>query len=248
MHFAVDSSCAWFELLLRAPIRREFARRFTQSAPLKNMGRTRPYLEIEETAANSHMLRQLTRFRSRRELRAIEDFVRTQPAGYREGLQATPDADFADSIAETLRSYLALWAIEYRLDLGSRALNFSQLLPLSNGDALAECPIYVIDDLAHVGIAAGSTKLILCIPNLIETDRFKKQLQHQPPTVKALWDRKKAEITHKVPRHPDFEKLKDRKPTTWSLRLNRSYRAHLQRPDEAWQAVAIGNHKEMGHG
>lgn len=65
MHFAVDHACAWFELLLRAPIRREFTARFKEKTPAPHLKAEEAYLEVEETAANAHMLRELARGASR---------------------------------------------------------------------------------------------------------------------------------------------------------------------------------------
>jgi hypothetical protein len=251
MHFAVDHACAWFELMLRAPIRREFMARFRAEPPLPAVTTSEAYLEIEEAAANAHMLRQLGRAAPRQIVQTVESFVQSQPAGYREGLDATGDSAFAEAVAETLRSYLALWAIEYSLDLGSREMNLLRLLPLGDGNALAECPVYVLDDLTDVGIAPGSVRLIQCITEIVESQNFERQFRRQEPAVRRDWSRKKEQIKIGLPSPPRFEKLKNWEPPTWSLRLRDGHRVHLQPPDPgaaAWRAVAIGNHKEMGHG
>ena len=93
MHFAVDHTCAWFELMLRAPIRREFMARFSRQSPLASVKAFEAYLEVEETAANAHMLRQLRHTHPRQITRVVELFVEKQPAGY-EGVKAIGDAAF----------------------------------------------------------------------------------------------------------------------------------------------------------
>jgi hypothetical protein len=251
MHFAVDHACAWFELMLRAPIRREFMARFRAKPPLSAVTTSEAYLEIEETAANAHMLRQFGRAAPRQIVRAVESFVQSPPAGYREGLNATGDITFAQAVAETLRSYLALWAIEHHLDLGSREMNLLRLLPLGDGDTLAECPVNALDDLEDVGVAPGAVRLIQCIAEIVETESFERQLQRQDLAIRRDWSRRKEQIKISLPSPPRFEKLKNWEPPTWSLRLRDGYRVHLQPPDRgtaAWRAVAIGNHKDMGHG
>lgn len=251
MHFAVDYACAWFELVLRAPIRREFTARFKGEPPLVGLIPSEAYLEIEEAVANAHMLRQLARKESRQVIRCIEGFVERQPPGYKEGVRATSDASFAEATAETLRSYFALWAIEHRLDFGNPKIDWLRLLPLDAEGASSECPVYVINDLDEIGIAAGSLRLIQCISEIVETADFERQFRRQDAEVRSAWSRKKEEIKVRLPSPPRFEKLKDRKPPTWSLRLCAGHRAHLRPPDPgttAWRAVAIGNHKEMGHG
>jgi hypothetical protein len=251
MHFAVDRACAWFELMLRAPIRREFTSRFKLQPPLAGITISEAYLEIEETAANAYMLRHLGRAQSGQIVRALETFVEKQPSGYREGLKATGGVAFAEATADTLRSYFALWAIEHRLDLGNREMNLSRLLPLEDKRVLAECPVYALDDLEDVGVASGSVRLIQCIAEIVETDNFERQLRRQDLAVRRDWSRRKEQIKVCLPSPPRFEKLKNWAPPTWSLRLRDGHRVHLQPPDRgmaAWRAVAIGNHKEMGHG
>jgi len=122
-----------------------------------------------------------------------------------------------------MRSYLALWAVEHRLDLNNPAMTFSRLLPLEDANIL----------------------------EVVETKHFEKQLRRQHPAVQGDWILKKNEIKIALPSPPRFEKLRDKEPAIWSLRLRDGHRVHLQPPDAgtaAWRAVAIGNHKEMGHG
>jgi hypothetical protein len=105
--------------------------------------------------------------------------------------------------------------------------------------------------LAEVGIAPGSVRLIQCISEIVENENFEKQLQRQDPAVRRDWSRKKEQIKIRLPSPPRFEKLKNWEPPTWSLRLRDGHRVHLQpsnRGAAAWRAIAIGNHKEMGHG
>jgi hypothetical protein len=155
--------------------------------------------------------------------------------------------------AEEIRSdsYCSIWAIEHGLDLGSPALQISRLLPSKDSQLLAECPIHVINDLDDVGLAPGSIKLIQCISDVVETHAFSKRLKGVPDEIQRDWSRVKEQIKVHVPSPPRFEKLKDWKPQTWSLRLRSGHRVHLEAPDRgavAWRAVAIGSHKELGHG
>lgn len=250
-HFAVDYACAWFEVMLTAPIRREFTSRFSAKPPLRAMETVETYLEIEEATANAYMLRQFRRSQPRAVFHALEQFVRQQPAGYRDGANALDDAAFDEAAAETIRSYLALWAVEHRLDLQNPALRLTPLLSLGNPALLAEIPVYLLDDAADVGLAPGAIRLIQAIREVIETDAFERQYKRQQPAIQKAWSRKKEEIKIQLPPPPRFEKLKDRMPPTWSLRLNDGHRVHLEPPaagTTAWRAVSIGGHKEMGHG
>jgi hypothetical protein len=67
LHFAIDHACAWFELMLRAPIRREFVARLNSKPPVSiaEAEVSETYLEVEETAANAHMIRYIRRTQPR---------------------------------------------------------------------------------------------------------------------------------------------------------------------------------------
>lgn len=251
VHFAVDYACAQFELLLRAPIRREFSSRFHSKPPLVGLPDPEPYLMIEEKCANAHMLRQIARVETKTTKTVVESFVRTQPAGYREGLEATSDKDFAASLVETLRNYFAAWAVRHHLDLGSPELNLERLVPIDDKSVLSECPIHVIDDLSQIGVASGSLRLIQRIAEIVEVPNFKKQLLKQSKEIQDNWHEKKDLVRAQIPPPPRFEKLKGWTPPTWSLRLRDGHRVHLEPPEPgevAWRAVDIGTHTEMGHG
>ena len=73
-------------------------------------------------------------------------------------------------VADTLRSYFALWAIGVRLDLSNHELSLSRLVPFQDARALAECPVYALHDIEEVGIAPGSVHLIHRISEIIETE------------------------------------------------------------------------------
>lgn len=158
---------------------------------------------------------------------------------------------FAEAVKQTLCSYLSLWSIEHRLDVANPKLALLSLLPLGPKSAIGECPVYEINDLDEVGVTPSSVRLIQCISEIVETGDFEKQFRRQHGDIQRDWSRKKEEIKAGLPAPPRFEKLKNWSPPTWSLRLRAGHRAHLQPPDSgatAWRAVAIGNHKELGHG
>ena len=214
MHFAVDCGCAWMELLLKAPVRREFVTRGGSEPPVTGMSITDSYLTVEEAAANAHMLRVIGATESKATRRAVESFVTLQPAGYKDGINAVDENSFGQVIAETLRSYCAIWALDRRLDFGSPALQILRILPLEDAQLLAECPVHVIDDLDDVGVAPGSIKLIQCISEVVETLSFEKKLKDVPEEIQRDWSRVREQIKTHVPSPPRFEKLKNWKPQT----------------------------------
>ena len=209
------------------------------------------YLEIEETAANAFMLRQAALQETRRSVDLLEKFVRSQPRGYREAIDATGDQAFDDAVRETMRSYTAVWAEEYNLDLGSPALDLQRILPLSREDALSACPVYVISDLELIGLTPATLRLVTAIKEIDETEEFRKAFAKQPQNIQQAWHRKRDLLRNAIPPGADFKPMKNRRQRIYSIRLNKSYRVHLRPPpqgQEAWTAFEIGNHKEMGHG
>ena len=118
-HFAFDYACAWFELMLRAPIRKAFSSQMKGSIKLFSSEPAQQYLEIEEAVANAVMLRVAAKRERRPAIVSLENFVKAQPAGYRDGIATVPEARFDDAIKEVFRNYLAPWAISHKLDLAN---------------------------------------------------------------------------------------------------------------------------------
>ena len=192
------------------------------------MERHESYLEVEEKLANAHMLRQFKLGRPRAVFKALEQFVGQQPPGIATASKRSKISAFAEAAAETLRSYLALWAIEHRLNLNSPALRISPLLPLQNEALLAEVPVYIFDDIADVGLAPA------LLPRRPEHRRSRRDrrirptIQRQQPAIRKDWNRMKDMIKLSVPRPPRFEKLKNWTSPTFSLRLRDGHRVHLE--------------------
>lgn len=178
-HFAVDYACAWFELLHHAPLRRAMDNRM-QALELGNSALLprSSYFEAEEALANGHVLRTLESRVGPGAAKALRHFIRTQPPGYRDGEAAATDTGFAAAVAEVLRGYLAVWSTAWNLDPGNRALDFSRLLPLDAGD-LAQCPVWVLDDLDAAGLPAGSVRLFAQVAPIEETPAFLKKTKRQ---------------------------------------------------------------------
>ena len=118
-------------------------------------------------------------------------------------------------------------------------------------DVLDQCPIYVVDDLIASGLSPTSIRFVTAIPDVIETEQFLRLLDKQTVKIKRDWQRVKVSIRTALPSPPRFEKLHDRKPPVYSIRLRSGYRVHLRAPsgsDARWIAESIGTHREMGHG
>lgn len=249
-HFAVDLACAWFEILLRSPVRAEAATRMRSSSGIHGQPASQAWLEVEEAGASGHMLRSLATTCQPDTLVAIRNFVAIQPAGYRDGLDAIDDERFQAVLTETIQSHLGIWALERGLDLGSPAFDPLSVIPIGREALIAQCPVYEIDDLDESGLGAGNIKLILRIEAVQELPKFKKQLQKLDQRYREHWERLKEQISIGLPQHPRFKKLKGSRPPLYALYLPSGHRVHLHPPDRfgaSWSALEIGTHTEMGH-
>jgi hypothetical protein len=255
VHFAVDRACAWFELLHHAPISRAVRDRMEYAGPTGGaMLPHSSYFEAEEALANGYMLRALGCGLQDDAAAALRQFVRGQPPGYRDGEVAETDRGFVATAAEVMRGYLAVWSTLWNLDTGNPALDFSQLLPLSDADRTA-CPIWILDDLDAAGLPPDAVKLFSRITPIEETTAFSKTVKRRH--LEGAWERLKARLAEGITNGSDFKKWPNEGDGMWSVRVTDGIRAHLLQPQHlsanpskapAWLACKIGGHKEMGHG
>ena len=250
VHFAVDYACAWFELLYHAPVRRAFADRMGSDLAKGLFPNHTRYLQVEETLANGNVLRELVGRVEPDAEDALRQFIQSQPSGYREGEIAESDVGFALTAAETLRSYLAVWSSGWNIDVGNPALDVTRLLP-AGPDAHEQCPVWIINDLEHVGLPNDAVKQLTCVRPIEETRTFTKALRRLHPELQAAWLRLKDRLSVCIPHGCDFKKWKP--DGAWSVRLPDGFRAHLRQPlkgppNDPWLALEIGSHKKLGHG
>jgi plasmid maintenance system killer protein len=107
--------------------------------------------------------------------------------------------------------------------------------------------VYVFDD-QRLGIPESAISLIACIPGLIETDSFCRRFERLERSLQSRWQKLKHQLPDGIPRSARFEKLKGFEGNIFSMRLNDNFRVHLRQMNGAWEAFAVGSHKEMGHG
>jgi hypothetical protein len=245
-HFAVDVACAWFELLLRAPVCAEYHSRMTKGVRFLEHVERQDYLEIEEAAANAFMLRALGDRYGKRARTAARRFVGEQPAGYRDGLQLVTDALFRDAAKETMAARLGPWALEHRLNVSNPALDIFGIVPIRNLAVLAQCPVRVVNDLEDKGLASDALSFIQRIEAIEETPKFTKRLRGLSARLQSDWLAVKAKLFEGRFEAVHFEKFKD----VFSVRLSGGVRAHLHPQGNGlpWLALDIGSHKAMGHG
>lgn len=244
MHFYVDRSIAWFELLHHVPLRNlQHLRQTKYAAHEFHSGMT--YVASEEALANAFAIRQLklpTKFRKQ-----AYDFFNKQPAGYRDGVWASNEQAFRSMATETLRTYLTGYSSIWKLDLAHPAVDLLQLLPTDTalGD---ECPIRIIDDLHQVGLSSDAVRAFCNVTPIEAGKKFSKTLNRMHPEHISAWQELKKSLEFCIPPGAKFKKWKGK--NTWAVRVNDSIRAHLvwRSDSKDWLAQAIGHHTEMGHG
>lgn len=237
-HWAADHTCSQWEVLLHAPCWRSL----TQRRRDKGL----PYIELEESLANAHMLRRLGRRWNKSVRSAVERFVAGQPSGYNRAGEFADRARFDAGLTELSKTYAGLHASERGLNVFSPCFDYATLFPVYPRVPGDQCPIHIIRDLARFGIPEISLRFLKCIPEIVETELFQKLFAQMPQDIQKRWKRKKEQLKVMLPRHPEFENFRD----YFSLRLGHSFRAHL-RPvagQTRWEAFEIGPHTKMGHG
>ncbi len=239
-HFATDYAVAQWELLLDRPCWVEFTKRRIAEGT---------YLPLEEKLANAYMLRTLESSWRKSISCAVKRFIAIQPPGYSEGAGCVLEESFNSGLVELTKTYVTPYAVEHSLNLTTGLFDFGSLFPLDPQGNRNHCPLHFIHDESRLGIPPLSVHFLKCISKINETERFSKSFATLPATIQNRWQKKKAQLALGIPRHPEFEKLKG-SALLFSIRLNDKFRAHL-RPiagSDAWEAVAVGTHRELGHG
>jgi hypothetical protein len=241
-HFAADYMVAQLEMMGNEPAWLPMKVKLRNEEP--------HYLEREEKLANFYMLRHLRSGKSIRDVKgvaaALRRFVRKQPSGYRDG---------AGVRQAQLDSELALLANDYFgfecVTLSDFPIEWSVLYPLRPRVDWRYCPIHVIHDEHRLNIPSIYVNLFTKIENLRESAQFKQLLKDLPKQIQLKWEKKfkRAPLIDVTP-GMDFKQWKQSGNATYSVRVDASYRAHLQfdPKQRSWTALTIGNHAAMGHG
>lgn len=234
-HFAMDQRVAFWEIVTQKACSAVIRERKKQNS--------KRYIEVEEKLANSYML---GRQKDKNLRRAIEEWIKPHPPGYKDakvGLHY-PEAEF--DFSECINTYCGMVALEHGLEISGANTIFSKLFDGFERKNQSHCPVNFIQDANSPSGKGPWLEYISAIPTIRESQKFQKSLQKLGPEVSKKWKQLKVRVASQLP--STFEKLKGFPSPTWSLRVNQNIRVHLERRPDAWHAVAIGNHKEMGHG
>jgi hypothetical protein len=247
-HFATDYTIAQAELAHQEPWCVPAKRSFRAGKP--------SYCVVEEQLANAYML---SAFRSMKpalrikgKQAALRSFVARQPEGYRDALGVTPLlrdrllkelAHRYGSCAKKGAGHSMLWNLSFGYD-------WAQQFPIRPRIDWRYCPIHLVNDGARLGIPPDWLGFFSRLSAIEETDEFRKELDLLASPIQRAWERTKQKLGIAITAGADFKKWDKGGNDLFSVRINGSFRAHLRRRKESddWLAVAIGKHKEMGHG
>lgn len=244
-HFGVEYFTAEWELLHGKPCFK----------PASVLHRTpEGYFLEEEQCANAYMLRRFARGGRDHFLRGktalLRQFVRNQPPGYSAGDATTSDDHFLLLANWLLHRYAYEAKGSYVLER-HEPFDFLSLLP---GQPIIDwrfCPVHLVHDGARFGIPDDLLRFIRCINAIEETPKFRKQLDSMDQRVALGWAKARQRLQVSTQGAGlDFKPWPDASRRLFSIRVSRSHRVHLEhdRPSGVWQAVAVGGHREMGHG
>lgn len=221
-------------------------------------GRTRMrnaagYVELEEGLANAYMLRGFkhpsrTLIDSRGGYEHLKEFCRRQPAGYIDGPE----------IAKSRQSYIGA---SRRLAAGLQHASQSEWKIPSPLDTLlfypnpvridwTRCPIIFFDRHGLQKKLGIYLEYFRAIEKIKETPQFLKELDDVDTRIRNTWEKRKALLARSTSFSSlDFQIWSKAGPDVYSVRVDGNFRVHLRREgQDQWSAIAIGNHKKLGHG
>ncbi|MGH7156036.1 MAG: hypothetical protein ACREF3_19080, partial [Acetobacteraceae bacterium] len=246
-HFAVDCMAANWELAVGTEVYWKAKHRYRNSDG---------YIEVEEALANAYMLRGFRH--PSRELAnsggaspALRKYCSLQPAGYRDGPHyADSRRNYVNGCRELSARFQHVSATRLKWTVPGA---FDALLLYADPIRIdwTRCPI-IVQDRFGLRDALGIHALFpFAIAHVDETEGFRKAIAKLGSWFRELWDKRKECLARSTAFNGlDFKRWPKAGPDMYSVRVDSNYRAHLRRDrgSGSWSAVAIGTHKEMGHG
>lgn len=166
------------------------------------------------------------------------DFMKTQPGAY---------SRFDENVYE-LKSEAAAGIFQRQMYSAARADHLARLIGLNPRSSCtkSDVPRYLIGGVSYSKLISPA-RFIPKVQEIRESDKFKSTIQGDH---KKLWVNTKEKLiaASSLP-GLDFKFWDE--PDVWSVRANNNFRAHLSaisKSNGIWEAVAFGNHKDMGHG
>jgi hypothetical protein len=166
------------------------------------------------------------------------DFMKLQPGAY-----SRFDEDVYD-----LKSEAAAGVFENQRYRNAQANHLAQLIGSTprNTCTKMDVPRHLIWGVRYSALIKPA-RFIPTVKEIRESEKFKSTLQGDH---KKLWENTKAKLIA-ASSLPGLDFKFWNTPDVWSARANDNFRAHLSAVSKSngiWEALAFGNHKEMGHG
>jgi len=215
---------------------------------------SRGYIILEEQIANASMIRSFWGGKASQRVRgktdAVRNFVSKQPIGYRDGGRITRKSEFSKCCELLSRDYVQ--KIPGYNPQHLEAIDLNALYPLYPTIDWRYCPIHIIHNEQRFGIPPIDLVLFRKVTNIIETKSFLKNLRKLSTHIQRAWEKVKRMLIETTTAGGLDFKFWERRgdQTIYSVRVKKNYRAHLVYwgKDNIWEAIAVGTHKEMGHG
>lgn len=258
-HFITEVMSSQAELALEQPLYRPNRKRRDPNYS---------YERQEEMMANAFAIRRLgcIHVRNRKVpkavVKAVKEYCRHQPPGYKDGPSAISDGAFERGLEDLAKIKIGLDAAASRSQFRGTLLDLPALFPGANAEKsfsfrdqrlMNSCPLHVIQDAENLGVPPDVCRLIRAITNIEESPRASRRLE-KDCKLRDAWEQTKDSLAASgVPRYPAFEKMRGKHEGLFSIRvigMDTAIRAHLKlgRRGKPWLLVDIGNHKKMGHG
>ena len=210
------------------------------------------FIECEEKAANAYMLRGL-RFpsgimRVPGALDILRDYTASMPRGYSDGRNWLDRSRFEILLQDLAGDYAC--SMQPRQSRSRDALDRLGFYPNRGKPDPRQVPIFIVSDVAGVQIPHLVLRIIPSIPAIRESNTFIKMLNKQTDPTRRAWSETRTKLARSTGLPGlDFKPWRRGGANVFSVRVTGSVRAHVRHhPQEnAWEAIDIGSHDQMGH-
>jgi hypothetical protein len=246
-HFAAEYTIAQSELMHREPWYLPAVKGLRDRGP--------GYSLTEECMANAYMLNAFRTskpsFRVRGKLDALREFTKKQPDGYNDAINCPP-SEWAWGTREVIIDYaVGPKGVDMFNSNGTNFIrcDWEQQFPIHPRIDWRYCPIHLVHDESVVGMPPECLNFFSRLGSIDESVKFASTLNDLPDSIRRAWERTKEKLQTAVTAGADLKPWPKGGKDVWSVRVNKSIRAHLLRPRETanWLALEIGGHKLMGH-
>lgn len=179
---------------------------------------------------------------------ALLGFVEGMPAGYRDAGKVVATRPFEAACGRLLEGFAT--CNESFPGLSLDGFDYLSLMPYRPRIDWRLCPVHVVLDGQRLNVPNDWLRFINQIPAIEESEKFIKKVRKLESPVQDGWQACRMKLSESVRRGSlDFKPWRKGGESAYSVRVTKSYRAHLRFAPESqrWIAEEIGNHRETGH-